>query len=163
MRSCAHLTGAGLRTSHAVDRPGLQKLAEQAFEGRRSALVALDPGSPAKSWRSFRNPRSIPTCSSTASTSKLAPPERVARPSADQPAAVRHLSHRLDLQAVRGPGRAGAWTKRRHRPCPIRLFRVRRPEISRNAGGAAYGMTDMHRAIVVSSDTYSIRSAPRSA
>ena len=33
----------------------------------------------------------------------------------------------------------------------------------RNAGGAAYGMTDRHRAIVVSSDTYFYSLGPRSA
>ena len=46
---------------------GLQKVAEQAFEGQRGALVALDPDT-ARCWPSCRSPRSIPISSSTAST-----------------------------------------------------------------------------------------------
>ena len=130
---------------HAVDRPGA---AEAGGTGLRGA--ARRAGGARSRYRRSPGVRLATlvrsTCSSTASTSEnWRRLNESSGPSADQPAAVRHLSHRLDHKPfVRSWPALELGKTARHRPqCPIRAISEFGGQNSRNAGGSAYGMTDM--------------------
>lgn len=133
---------------------GLQKVAEEQFEGRRGALVAIEPstgevlafvsapsfdpnlfidGIDVENWRRLNE-------------------------SPDHPLINRPLFGTYPIGSTYKPfvGLAalemGKRTAGQRMPDPG-YFELGGQRF-RNAGGAAYGMTDMHRAIVVSSDTY---------
>lgn len=133
---------------------GLQSIAEQQFEGQRGALVAIDPatgeilafvsapsfdpnlfidGIDVENWRRLNE-------------------------SPDHPLINRPLYGTYPIGSTYKPfvalaalelGKRTA-TQRIHDPGYFELAGQR----FRNAGGAVYGSTDMHRAIAVSSDTY---------
>jgi penicillin-binding protein 2 len=143
--------GASLQLSLDV---GLQRLAEAQFAGKRGALVAIEPrtgevlafvsapsfdpnlfvdGIDTESWRALNE-------------------------SPDHPLINRPLYGTYPIGSTYKPFVALAALD-----LGIRSARERVPDPGyfelagqrfRNAGGAAYGPTDMHRAIVVSSDTY---------
>ncbi|HUH40870.1 MAG TPA: penicillin-binding protein 2 [Castellaniella sp.] len=133
---------------------GLQAMAESQFEGRRGALVAIQPktgevlafvsapsfdpnlfvdGIDVESWRNLNE-------------------------SPDHPLINRPLYGTYPIGSTYKPFVAlaalemGVRSAREQIPDPG-YFELAGQRF-RNAGGAAYGATDMHRAIVVSSDTY---------
>jgi len=133
---------------------GLQRVAEEAFEGRRGALVAIDPdtgevlafvsqpsfdpnlfvdGIDVESWRQLNE-------------------------SPDHPLINRPLYGTYPIGSTYKPFVALAALELGKRSATERVPDPGYYEFGgqrfRNAGGAAYGMTDMHKAIVVSSDTY---------
>ncbi|WP_459616728.1 penicillin-binding protein 2 [Bordetella sp. 2513F-2] len=133
---------------------GLQRIAEEAFEGRRGALVAIDPdtgeilafvsqpsfdpnlfvdGIDVESWRQLNE-------------------------SPDHPLINRPLYGTYPIGSTYKPFVALAALELGKRSANERVPDPGYYEFGgqrfRNAGGAAYGMTDMHKAIVVSSDTY---------
>ncbi len=133
---------------------GLQKIAEKQFEGRRGALVAIDPktgdvlafvsepsfdpnlfvdGIDVENWNKLNNDPDHPLVDrALAGTYPIG--------STYKPfvaLAALQLGKRSATERIPDPGYFEFGGERFH-----------------NAGGAAYGMTDMHKAIVVSSDTY---------
>ena len=133
---------------------GLQRVAEEAFGDRRGALVAIDPdtgeilafvskpsfdpnlfvaGIDVESWRALNE-------------------------SPDHPLINRPLYGTYPIGSTYKPFVALAALELGKRTATERISDPGYFEFGgqkfRNAGGAAYGMTDMHRAIVVSSDTY---------
>lgn len=133
---------------------GLQKEAEQQFAGRRGALVAIEPrtgeilafvsapsfdpnlfidGIDVESWRSLNE-------------------------SPDHPLINRPLYGTYPIGSTYKPFVALAALELGKRTATQRIADPGYFEFGgqrfRNAGGAVYGPTDMHRAIVVSSDTY---------
>lgn len=158
-------TGRPVRTLSRVDPvPGsdlhlsidieLQKIAEAQFEGRRGALVAIEPRSgdilAFVSAPSF-DPNLFIDGIDVESWRKL-------NESPDHPLINRPLYGTYPIGSTYKPfvGLAalelGKRTAKERIPDPGYFeFGGQR---FRNAGGAVYGPTDMHRAIVVSSDTY---------
>lgn len=143
--------GASLQLSLDV---GLQKLAEAQFEGKRGALVAIAPktgevlafvsapsfdpnlfvdGIDTESWRALNE-------------------------SPDHPLINRPLYGTYPIGSTYKPFVALAALELGVRSARELISDPGYFELAgqrfRNAGGAAYGPTDMHRAIVVSSDTY---------
>src|SRR5690625_78965 len=143
--------GANLRLSLDL---GLQKAAEKEFEGKRGALVAIQPktgevlafvsapsfdpnlfidGIDVKNWRALNE-------------------------SLDHPLINRPLYGTYPIGSTYKPFVALAALELGKRSASHRISDPGFFELAgqrfRNAGGAAYGMTDMHRAIVMSSDTY---------
>lgn len=133
---------------------GLQKVAEEQFEGRRGALVAIDPntgevlafvsapsfdpnlfidGIDVESWRELNE-------------------------SPDHPLVNRPLHGTYPIGSTYKPFVALAALELGKRTANERIADPGFFELGgqrfRNAGSVAYGMTDMHKAIVVSSDTY---------
>jgi penicillin-binding protein 2 len=133
---------------------GLQKEAEKQFEGRRGALVAIEPktgdvlafvsapsfdpnlfidGIDVENWRKLNE-------------------------SPDHPLINRPLYGTYPIGSTYKPFVALAALELGKRSATQRISDPGYFEFGgqrfRNAGGAAYGPTDMHRAIVVSSDTY---------
>ena len=133
---------------------GLQKEAEKQFEGRRGALVAIEPktgdvlafvsapsfdpnlfidGIDVESWRKLNE-------------------------SPDHPLINRPLYGTYPIGSTYKPFVALAALELGKRSASQRIPDPGYFEFGgqrfRNAGGAAYGPTDMHRALVVSSDTY---------
>lgn len=132
----------------------LQKLAEQAFEGRRGALVALDPDTGEVlafvSQPSF-DPNLFVDGIDVENWRRL-------NESPDHPLINRPLYGTYPIGSTYKPFVALAALELGKRRATDRMPDPGYFEFGgqkfRNAGGAAYGMTDMHRAIVVSSDTY---------
>ncbi len=133
---------------------GLQKEAEKQFEGRRGALVAIEPktgdvlafvsapsfdpnlfidGIDVESWRKLNESPDHPLINRPLYGTY--PIGSTYKPFVGL--AALELGKRSATQRIPDPGYFEFGGQR-----------------FRNAGGAAYGPTDMHRAIVVSSDTY---------
>ncbi|NYT63924.1 penicillin-binding protein 2 [Alcaligenaceae bacterium] len=133
---------------------GLQKEAEQQFEGRRGALVAIEPktgdvlafvsapsfdpnlfidGIDVESWRKLNESPDHPLINRPLYGTY--PIGSTYKPFVGL--AALELGKRTATQRIGDPGYFEFGGQR-----------------FRNAGGAVYGPTDMHRAIVVSSDTY---------
>jgi penicillin-binding protein 2 len=133
---------------------GLQRVAEEQFEGKRGALVAIDPktggilalvsapsfdpnlfvdGIDVESWRELNE-------------------------SPDHPLIDRPISSAYPIGSTYKPFVALAALQLGKRTATERIPDPGYFEFGgqrfRNAGGAVYGPTDMHRALVVSSDTY---------
>jgi penicillin-binding protein 2 len=158
-------TGRPVRTLRRTDPvPGkdlilsldieLQKVAEKQFEGKRGALVAIEPktgdvlafvsapsfdpnlfidGIDVESWRELNESPDHPLINRPLSSTY--PIGSTYKPFVGL--AALELGKRTATQRISDPGYFEFGGQR-----------------FRNAGGAVYGSTDMHRAIVVSSDTY---------
>lgn len=133
---------------------GLQKEAEKQFEGRRGALVAIEPKSgdvlAFVSAPSF-DPNLFIDGIDVENWRKL-------NESPDHPLINRPLYGTYPIGSTYKPFVALAALELGKRSATQRISDPGYFELGgqrfRNAGGAAYGPTDMHRAIVVSSDTY---------
>ncbi|UYO94234.1 penicillin-binding protein 2 [Pollutimonas sp. M17] len=133
---------------------GLQKVAEEQFKGRRGALVAIEPktgdvlafvsapsfdpnlfidGIDVENWRKLNESPDHPLINRPLYGTY--PIGSTYKPFVGL--AALELGKRTATQRISDPGYFEFGGQR-----------------FRNAGGAAYGPTDMHRAIVVSSDTY---------
>lgn len=158
-------SGRPVRTLHRIDPvPGsdltlsldieLQKIAEAQFEGRRGALVAIEPGSGEVlafvSAPSF-DPNLFVDGIDVDSWREL-------NESPDYPLINRPLYSTYPIGSTYKPFVALAALELGVRSATLRVSDPGYFELGgqrfRNAAGAVYGMTDMHRAIVVSSDTY---------
>lgn len=151
LRRIDPIPGSDIRLS--IDL-GLQRVAEEAFAGQRGALVAIDPdtgevlafvsqpsfdpnlfidGIDVESWRQLNE-------------------------SPDHPLINRPLYGTYPIGSTYKPFVALAALQLGKRSATEKIPDPGYYEFGgqkfRNAGGAAYGMTDMHRAIQVSSDTY---------
>jgi penicillin-binding protein 2 len=133
---------------------GLQKVAEEAFEGQRGALVALDPDTgevlafvsqPSFDPNLFVDGIDVDNW-------------RMLNESPDHPLINRPLYGTYPIGSTYKPFVGLAALELGKRRATDRISDPGYFEFGgqkfRNAGGAAYGMTDMHKAIVVSSDTY---------
>lgn len=133
---------------------GLQKVAEEAFEGQRGALVAIDPDTgevlafvsqPSFDPNLFVDGIDVDNW-------------RMLNESPDHPLINRPLYGTYPIGSTYKPFVALAALELGKRRATDRVSDPGYFEFGgqkfRNAGGAAYGMTDMHKAIVVSSDTY---------
>lgn len=133
---------------------GLQKEAEQLFEGRRGALVAIEPATGEVlafvSSPSF-DPNLFIDGIDVENWRKL-------NESPDHPLINRPLYGTYPIGSTYKPFVALAALELGKRSPSLRVSDPGYFELAgqrfRNAGGVAYGATDMHRAIVVSSDTY---------
>ncbi|AEC20931.1 penicillin-binding protein [Pusillimonas sp. T7-7] len=133
---------------------GLQKAAEAEFEGRRGALVAIEPATGEVlafvSAPSF-DPNLFIDGIDVENWRKL-------NESPDHPLINRPLYGTYPIGSTYKPFVALAALELGKRSATERISDPGYFELGgqrfRNAGGAAYGPTDMHRAIVVSSDTY---------
>ncbi len=133
---------------------GLQKVAEAAFEGQRGALVAIDPDTgevlafvsqPSFDPNLFVDGIDVDNW-------------RMLNESPDHPLINRPLYGTYPIGSTYKPFVGLAALELGKRRATDRISDPGYYEFGgqkfRNAGGAAYGMTDMHKAIVVSSDTY---------
>lgn len=133
---------------------GLQKIAEAQFEGRRGALVAIEPGTGEVlafvSAPSF-DPNLFVDGIDVESWREL-------NESPDYPLINRPLYSTYPIGSTYKPFVALAALELGVRSPTLRIPDPGYYELGgqrfRNAGSAVYGPTDMHRAIVVSSDTY---------
>lgn len=133
---------------------GLQRLAERLFAGYRGALVAIEPATGEVlafvSSPSF-DPNLFIDGIDTESWRKL-------NESEDRPLINRPLFGTYPIGSTYKPFVALAALEMNKRDPKERIYDPGYFEFGgqrfRNAGGASYGYTDMHRAIVVSSDTY---------
>ncbi|WP_321387644.1 penicillin-binding protein 2 [Alcaligenes phenolicus] len=143
--------GASLRLSLDI---GLQKMAEALFEGRRGALVAIEPSTGEVlafvSAPSF-DPNLFIDGIDVENWRKL-------NDSPDHPLINRPLYGTYPIGSTYKPFVALAALETGKRKATDRISDPGYFEFGgqrfRNAGGAVYGSTDMHRALVVSSDTY---------
>ncbi|TFL13406.1 penicillin-binding protein 2 [Pusillimonas caeni] len=143
--------GSDLRLSLDI---GLQKIAEAQFEGKRGALVAIEPGTGEVlafvSAPSF-DPNLFVDGIDVDSWREL-------NESPDYPLINRPLYSTYPIGSTYKPFVALAALELGVRPPTLRIPDPGYYELGgqrfRNAAGAVYGPTDMHRAIVVSSDTY---------
>ena len=143
--------GASLRLSLDI---GLQKMAEALFEGRRGALVAIEPSTGEVlafvSAPSF-DPNLFIDGIDVENWRKL-------NDSPDHPLINRPLYGTYPIGSTYKPFVALAALETGKRKATDRISDPGYFEFGgqrfRNAGGAVYGATDMHRALVVSSDTY---------
>lgn len=132
----------------------LQRIAEKAFEGRRGALVALDPNTGEVlafvSQPSF-DPNLFVDGIDVENWRRL-------NESPDHPLINRPLSGTYPIGSTYKPFVGLAALELNKRRATDRMPDPGYYEFGgqrfRNAGGAVFGMTDMHKAIVVSSDTY---------
>jgi len=133
---------------------GLQKVAEEAFAGQRGALVAIDPDTgevlafvsqPSFDPNLFVDGIDVDNW-------------RMLNESPDHPLINRPLYGTYPIGSTYKPFVGLAALELGKRSATDRISDPGYYEFGgqkfRNAGGAAYGMTDMHKAIVVSSDTY---------
>ncbi|MVW70442.1 penicillin-binding protein 2 [Bordetella sp. 15P40C-2] len=133
---------------------GLQRVAEEAFGKHRGALVAIDPNTgevlafvskPAFDPNLFIDGIDVENW-------------RLLNESPDHPLINRPLYGTYPIGSTYKPFVALAALELGVRDAKTRFSDPGYYEFGnqrfRNAGGAAYGMTDMHKAIVVSSDTY---------
>lgn len=143
--------GSNLRLSLDI---ALQKIAESEFEGRRGALVAIEPASgevlALVSSPSF-DPNLFIDGIDVENWRKL-------NESPDHPLINRPLYGTYPIGSTYKPFVALAALELNKRRATDRIGDPGYYEFGgqrfRNAGGAVYGPTDMHRALVVSSDTY---------
>lgn len=143
--------GASLRLSLDI---GLQKMAEALFAGRRGALVAIEPSTGEVlafvSAPSF-DPNLFIDGIDVENWRKL-------NDSPDHPLINRPLYGTYPIGSTYKPFVALAALETGKRKATDRISDPGYFEFGgqrfRNAGGAVYGSTDMHRALVVSSDTY---------
>ena len=143
--------GASLRLSLDI---GLQKMAEAMFTGRRGALVAIEPSTGEVlafvSAPSF-DPNLFIDGIDVENWRKL-------NDSPDHPLINRPLYGTYPIGSTYKPFVALAALETGKRKATDRISDPGYFEFGgqrfRNAGGAVYGSTDMHRALVVSSDTY---------
>ncbi|MGO3745684.1 MAG: penicillin-binding protein 2 [Alcaligenes aquatilis] len=143
--------GASLRLSLDI---GLQKMAEGLFAGRRGALVAIEPSTGEVlafvSAPSF-DPNLFIDGIDVENWRKL-------NDSPDHPLINRPLYGTYPIGSTYKPFVALAALETGKRKATDRISDPGYFEFGgqrfRNAGGAVYGSTDMHRALVVSSDTY---------
>ncbi|MBX6965100.1 penicillin-binding protein 2 [Alcaligenes faecalis] len=143
--------GASLRLSLDI---GLQKMAEALFKGRRGALVAIEPSTGEVlafvSAPSF-DPNLFIDGIDVENWRKL-------NDSPDHPLINRPLYGTYPIGSTYKPFVALAALETGKRKATDRISDPGYFEFGgqrfRNAGGAVYGSTDMHRALVVSSDTY---------
>lgn len=133
---------------------GLQKIAEQQFEGQRGALVAIEPSSGEVlafvSAPSF-DPNLFIDGIDVENWRRL-------NESPDHPLINRPLYGTYPIGSTYKPFVGLAALELGKRTATQRIYDPGYFELAgqrfRNAGGAVYGSTDMHRAIAVSSDTY---------
>lgn len=145
------IPGSDLRLSIDI---GLQKFAEAQFEGQRGALVAIEPATGEVlafvSAPSF-DPNLFIDGIDVENWRKL-------NESPDRPLINRPLFGTYPIGSTYKPFVALAALDLGKRGAHDRLYDPGYYELGnqrfRNAGGAVYGSTDMHRALVVSSDTY---------
>lgn len=145
------IPGADLQLSIDI---GLQKHAESLFEGRRGALVAIEPATGEVlafvSAPSF-DPNLFVDGIDVDNWRKL-------NESPDHPLINRPLFGTYPIGSTYKPFVALAalemGKRKAHERIPDPGYFEFGGQRFRNAGGAAYGWTDMHRALVVSSDTY---------
>lgn len=143
--------GANLRLSLDIH---LQKVVEKEFEGRRGALVAIEPSTGEVlafvSAPSF-DPNLFIDGIDVENWKRL-------NESPDHPLVNRPLTGTYPIGSTYKPFVALAGLELGKRKANERIYDPGYFELGgqrfRNAGGASYGATDMHRAIVVSSDTY---------
>lgn len=143
--------GADLQLSIDI---GLQKVAEAQFEGRRGALVAIEPKTGEilafVSAPSF-DPNLFVDGIDVENWRKL-------NESPDHPLINRPLFGTYPIGSTYKPFVALAGLELGKRSASDRIYDPGYFEFGgqrfRNAGGAVYGWTDMHRALAVSSDTY---------
>lgn len=143
--------GADLQLSIDI---GLQKVAEAQFEGRRGALVAIEPKTGEilafVSAPSF-DPNLFVDGIDVENWRKL-------NESPDRPLINRPLFGTYPIGSTYKPFVALAGLELGKRSASDRIYDPGYFEFGgqrfRNAGGAVYGWTDMHRALAVSSDTY---------
>lgn len=143
--------GASLRLSLDI---GLQRMAEALFTGRRGALVAIEPSTGEVlafvSAPSF-DPNLFIDGIDVENWRKL-------NDSPDHPLINRPLYGTYPIGSTYKPFVALAALETGKRKATDRISDPGYFEFGgqrfRNAGGAVYGSTDMHRALVVSSDTY---------
>ncbi|MYN12852.1 penicillin-binding protein 2 [Pusillimonas sp. TS35] len=143
--------GADLHLSLDI---GLQKVAEAEFQGRRGALVAIEP----------RTGEVLAFVSAPSFNPNLfidgidVENWRALNDSPDHPLVNRPLNGTYPIGSTYKPFVALAALELGVRSAGERISDPGYYEFGgqrfRNAGGAAYGPTDMHRAIVKSSDTY---------
>ena len=143
--------GANLRLSLDID---LQKQIEKEFEGRRGALVAIHP--PTGEVLAFV---SAPSFDPNLFIDGIDVENwKRLNESPDRPLVNRPLTGTYPIGSTYKPFVGLAALELGKRTATERISDPGYFELGgqrfRNAGGAAYGMTDMHRAIVVSSDTY---------
>jgi len=133
---------------------GLQRVAEAAFEGRRGALVAIEPAS-GDVLAFVSNPSFDPNLFVDGIDTES---WRLLNESPDHPLINRPLYGTYPIGSTYKPFVALAALELGKRSASERLYDPGYFEFAgqrfRNAGSAAYGMTDMHKALVVSSDTY---------
>ena len=143
--------GANLRLSLDIY---LQKEIEKEFEGRRGALVAIHP--PTGEVLAFV---SAPSFDPNLFIDGIDVENwKRLNESPDRPLVNRPLTGTYPIGSTYKPFVGLAALELGKRTATERISDPGYFELGgqrfRNAGGAAYGMTDMHRAIVVSSDTY---------
>ena len=133
---------------------GLQRIAEEAFGDQRGALVALDPNT-GEVLAFVSQPSFDPNLFIDGIDVEN---WRLLNESPDHPLINRPLYGTYPIGSTYKPFVALAALELGVRSATERIADPGYYEFGgqrfRNAGGAAYGMTDMHRAIVVSSDTY---------
>ncbi|CAP40762.1 penicillin-binding protein 2 [Bordetella petrii] len=132
----------------------LQRIAEEAFGDQRGALVALDPNT-GEVLAFVSQPSFDPNLFIDGIDVEN---WRLLNESPDHPLINRPLYGTYPIGSTYKPFVALAALELGVRSATERIADPGYYEFGgqrfRNAGGAAYGMTDMHRAIVVSSDTY---------
>jgi len=158
-------TGRPVRTLRRTDPvPGanlmltldleLQRAAEQAFEGRRGALVAIEPAT-GEVLAFVSQPSFDPNLFIDGIDVEN---WRLLNESPDHPLINRPLYGTYPIGSTYKPFVALAALELGKRTAQERIYDPGYFEFGgqrfRNAAGAAYGMTDMHKALVVSSDTY---------
>ncbi|CAM3835873.1 penicillin-binding protein 2 [Bordetella tumulicola] len=133
---------------------GLQRVAEEAFGDQRGALVAIDPDT-GEVLAFVSKPSFDPNLFIDGIDVEN---WRLLNESPDHPLINRPLYGTYPIGSTYKPFVALAALELGVRSAKQRISDPGYYEFGgqrfRNAGGAAYGMTDMHRAIVVSSDTY---------
>jgi len=133
---------------------GLQRLAERLFTGYRGALVAIEPAT-GEILAFVSSPSFDPNLFIDGIDSES---WRKLNESEDRPLINRPLFGTYPIGSTYKPFVGLAALEMGKRDAKERIYDPGYFEFGgqrfRNAGGASYGHTDMHRAIVVSSDTY---------
>lgn len=163
--------GQPVRTLHRIDpAPGrdlvlsidmrLQRVAEQAFEGRRGALVAIEPAT-GEILAFVSSPSFDPNLFVDGIDHDS---WRLLNESEDFPLVNRPVSGTYPIGSTYKPFVALAALSMGKRDAKTRIHDPGYFELGeqrfRNAGSIAYGSVDMHRSLVVSSDTYYYSLAP---
>jgi len=151
LRRIDPVPGSNLMLSLDLD---LQRAAEEAFEGRRGALVAIDPAT-GEVLAFVSQPSFDPNLFIDGIDVES---WRMLNESPDHPLINRPLYGTYPIGSTYKPFVALAALELGKRGADEKVYDPGYFEFGgqrfRNAGGASYGMTDMHKALVVSSDTY---------